>query len=119
VDFDPDRFVPPIRRAVTLRDAFVDKLRVAGDPDDLSGDAATFRPASDLAGMISQGEDHGIGSYPAADADVLSLKHTLLYGMKGLAAYADHALILGLHPSTLRARMYKFGIVCPETREPD
>jgi len=29
------------------------------------------------------------------------------------------ALILGLHPSTLRARMHKLGIVRPETKNPD
>jgi PAS domain S-box-containing protein len=29
------------------------------------------------------------------------------------------AAILGLHPSTLRARMHKFGIVRPEIKEPD
>ncbi len=95
VDFDPDRFVLLIRRATALRDGLLEKLRAAGAPADLSGDVAAFRPAGDLAGMISQGEDHGIQSYPAADADVLSLKHTVLYGIKGLAAYADHALILG------------------------
>ncbi|MBA4423255.1 MAG: hydroxylamine reductase [Syntrophus sp. (in: bacteria)] len=107
VDFDPDRFVPLIRRAVTLRDAFVEKLRTAGAPADLSGDAATFRPAGDLAGLVAQGDDHGIQSYPAADADVLSLKHTLLYGMKGLAAYADHALILGQEDEAVFAFLHE------------
>jgi DNA-binding NtrC family response regulator len=29
------------------------------------------------------------------------------------------AAILGLHPSTLRARMHKLGITRPETKEPD
>jgi DNA-binding NtrC family response regulator len=29
------------------------------------------------------------------------------------------AAILGLHPSTLRSRMHKLGIVRPETKEPD
>jgi transcriptional regulator of acetoin/glycerol metabolism len=29
------------------------------------------------------------------------------------------AAILGIHPSTLRARMHKLGIVRPETKEPD
>jgi transcriptional regulator with GAF, ATPase, and Fis domain len=29
------------------------------------------------------------------------------------------AAILGLHPSTLRARMHKLGIVRAETKEPD
>jgi len=37
----------------------------------------------------------------------------LIEGKDGAAA------ILGLHPSTLRARMHKLGIVRPETREPD
>jgi hypothetical protein len=31
----------------------------------------------------------------------------------------DTAAILGLHPSTLRARMRKLRIVRPETKEPD
>ncbi len=90
VDFDPERFLPLIRRAVALRDALLEKLR-AGAQADLSGEAVKFKPATDLAGLIAQGEAHGIRSYPAADADILSLKHTLLYGIKGLAAYADHA----------------------------
>jgi transcriptional regulator with GAF, ATPase, and Fis domain len=29
------------------------------------------------------------------------------------------AVILGLHPSTLRARMHKLGILRPETKDPD
>ena len=29
------------------------------------------------------------------------------------------AVILGLHPSTLRARMHKLGILRPEVKEPD
>jgi hydroxylamine reductase len=95
VDFDPERFPPLIRQATAFRDAFLEKLRTAGAPAGLSGEAVKFKPAADLAGLIAQGETHGIRAYPAADADVLSLKHTLLYGLKGLAAYADHALILG------------------------
>jgi len=95
VDFDPERFVALVQRAVALRVALAEKLRAKGIPADFPGEAANFKPATDLSGMIAQGEAHGIKTYPAADADVLSLKHTLLYGLKGMAAYADHALILG------------------------
>ena len=31
----------------------------------------------------------------------------------------EAAAILGIHPSTLRARMHRLGIVRPETKEPD
>ncbi len=107
VDFDPDRFVPLIRRATALRDGLLEKVRAAGAASDLSSDAVTFKPAADLDGMISQGEDHGIQSYQAPDADVLSLKHTLLYGMKGLAAYADHAMILGQEDEAVFAFLHE------------
>ena len=103
VDFDPERLAPMIREAVTLRDAMIGKLRAAGQPVAFPGDAATFTPAADLAGLVAQGEAHGINSYPAADADILSLKHTLLYGLKGLAAYADHAQILGQEDDSVYA----------------
>jgi transcriptional regulator with GAF, ATPase, and Fis domain len=44
---------------------------------------------------------------------ILSETRWLIEGKKGAAA------ILGLHPSTLRARMHKLGIARPEIKEPD
>jgi transcriptional regulator with GAF, ATPase, and Fis domain len=44
---------------------------------------------------------------------ILSETRWRIEGKNGAAA------ILGLHPSTLRARMHKLGIVRPEAREPD
>jgi len=44
---------------------------------------------------------------------ILSETRWLIEGKDGAAA------ILGLHPSTLRARMHKLGIVRPETKKPD
>jgi len=107
VDFDPDRFLPLIGRAAAMRDALLEKLRTAGARIDPSGEALTFKPADGLPGLIAHGEEHGIQSYPAADADILSLKHTLLYGIKGLAAYADHALILGQEDEAVFAFLHE------------
>ncbi len=95
VDFDPERIALLIRKAVSLRDGILGKLKAAGKSADLSDEAAQFQPAETIDGLVAQAEPHGIKSYPAADADILSLKHTLLYGIKGVAAYADHAQILG------------------------
>jgi hydroxylamine reductase len=94
VDFDPERFVALIGRVVTLRDALARRVGEAHASVPFS-DQVLFKPAATLAELVAQGKAHGIRSYPAADADILSLKHTLLYGLKGMAAYADHALILG------------------------
>jgi hydroxylamine reductase len=107
VDFDPERLTPLIRRAAVLRDEMIKKLRTAGVPSDFTDAAVKFSPANDLPGLVAQGEAHGIRSYPAANADILSLKHTLLYGIKGLAAYADHALILGQEDEAIFAFLHE------------
>ena len=79
VDFDPERLAPLIRRAAALRDEMIKKLRTEGVPADFPDAAVKFSPTNDLPGLVAQGEAHGIQSYPAANADILSLKHTLLY----------------------------------------
>ncbi|HEY9072800.1 MAG TPA: hydroxylamine reductase, partial [Desulfobaccales bacterium] len=95
VDFDPQRFVGLIKRGVELRDYLLNGIEIAGGQTDFPQGPATFTPGADKEAMLKQAEAVGLKSYPAADPDVLSLKHTLLFGIKGVAAYADHAEILG------------------------
>ncbi len=95
VDFDPDRFVALINEAVQLRDNLKEKVRAAGGKADFSEDAANFTPAASKDAMVVQGEKVAINADPGMNADILGLRELLIYGLKGLAAYADHALILG------------------------
>lgn len=106
VNFDAARFVDLIGQAVRRRDGLADRARAAGGslPDI---DALSFRPADSLEGLVAQGEGTGLKSYPAANADILSLKHTLLFGLKGVAAYADHAQILGQEDPSVYAFVHK------------
>ena len=91
VDFDSDRFVSLIKQGVQYRDQLKAKIDAAQLPE---GPAA-FTPAADKDGMISQGETVGIMADENLNADIRSLRELLIYGVKGLAAYADHARILG------------------------
>jgi hydroxylamine reductase len=95
VNFDAERLAALIGQAVKVRDSLVGRVQASGGSLDLSRDDLAFKPAGTLEGLVAQGERVGLKSYPAANADILSLKHTLLFGIKGLAAYADHAQILG------------------------
>ncbi|NDY41500.1 hydroxylamine reductase [Dissulfurirhabdus thermomarina] len=93
VDFDPERFVALIRKGAALRRALAEKVRAAGgDPGD---DAEAVVPAETLEGLVAQGERVGIKADPEIDPDILSLREAVVYGIKGLSAYADHARILG------------------------
>ena len=88
VDFDPDRFADLIHEAVQLRDDLKKQLKDAGSTVQYSDPATTLKPGSTMEELIKQGEAVGIKTYPADDPDILSLKHTVSYGIKGVSAYA-------------------------------
>lgn len=103
VNFDPDRLVTLINKAVELREGL--RSRLGGLT--FSEAAANFTPATDMIGLYAQGE----GVTPASDTtenpDILSLKQILLYGLKGLAAYTDHAKILGQEDDAVYAFIHE------------
>jgi len=94
VDFDPARFVELINKCTALRDSLKDKVVAAGGKVSFPGITA-LTPEKTLEGLIKQGEAVSLDAKQGEDPDIRSLKHTLLFGLKGVAAYADHAQILG------------------------
>jgi len=95
VDFDPDRFVALVKEGVRLRDGLAARVKAAGGQWDESQAPVAFTPEATREGMVAQGEKVGIPTGPETNMDLRSLKELLVYGVKGLAAYADHARILG------------------------
>jgi hydroxylamine reductase len=104
VNFDPDRFGRMIEQCVTMRENLKEKVGAAGGKTDFSEGPATFQPEKTLDGLIAQGKKVGLKSDPNLDPDIRSLQQTLIYGIKGVAAYADHAQILGKEDE----RVYSF-----------
>jgi len=95
VDFDPDRFVDLLRRCVELREKLAAKVKAAGGKGDFSEGPAAFQPAATAEEMVKQGEAVGFRSDSDIDPDIRSLQEILTFGIRGVAAYADHAQILG------------------------
>jgi hydroxylamine reductase len=114
VDFDPERFLTLIREAAGKREKLKAKVRAAGGKSDFSG-AATLAPAGTLEALVKQAEAFGLKSYPADSPDILSLKHTVLFGIKGVSAYADHAQILGREDESVYAYVYEGLVVIQRT----
>jgi hydroxylamine reductase len=105
VDFDPERFVDLINEAIEKRDALKARIQTAGGNINFGDGPASFVPGSDTAALVAQGEKVGIQSDPDIDADILSLRELLIYGIRGMAAYADHAAILGQEDDSVYAFM--------------
>ena len=107
VDFDPERFVPLIKQAVAYREELRAKVKAAGGVAEFDSPESAFEPAPSMDGLVHQGEEHGLHNDKVTDPDKRSLKHTLLFGLKGVAAYADHARILGQTEETVYAFIHE------------
>lgn len=100
VNFDPKRFEAMLHQAVELKQKnkqlYEDACGKADrTPEQLDG-AALFEPAGDLNDLISQGEQVNIEQrIEKYGQDVAGLQQLVMYGLKGMAAYVDHAQILG------------------------
>ncbi|MFO7569712.1 MAG: hydroxylamine reductase [Smithellaceae bacterium] len=95
VDFDPARFVELIGQCAGLRDTLREKAKKAGAVVDEKNAAVNFKPQSTVDALVGQAPIASLKADSKANADIESLKHILLFGIKGVAAYADHAQILG------------------------
>lgn len=107
VDFDPDRFTALIAGAAEKRDRLKQQIKTAGGGTDWPDGPASFIPDPTRDRMIKQGEAVGLKSYPAQNPDILSLKHTVLFGIKGVSAYADHAQVLGQEDDAVYAFIHE------------
>ena len=92
---------------VKLREGLKKRVEAAGGKVNFADGPATFKPEASLDGLIAQGKKAGLKSDPTVDPNILSLQHTLLYGMKGVAAYADHAMILGKEDDAVFAFLHE------------
>ena len=52
-------------------------------------------------------EDYDMNQLWEADEDIRSLKSLILFGVRGVAAYAYHAAVLGYYEATVNAFLYK------------
>jgi hydroxylamine reductase len=95
-NFDEDAIVVQIRKTLALRDEL--KATMAVQPEH---DAACWNGSS-KDDFLAKAETAGIESL-SANEDLQSLKSLVLYGIKGLAAYTDHAAVLGYHDDDIYA----------------
>jgi hydroxylamine reductase len=96
VNFDEADLARYINRSVELRERLKSRARNASSTVQFTDGPAAFRPANDLNGLVGQGTKVGLMSDVfSADENIRSLQHVTLFGIKGVAAYADHAQILG------------------------
>ncbi len=103
-NFDDERFVSLIQESIELRDAL--KQRAQAACESLHGkpcfhalpEAATWHPENwEQSTLLAKAARVGIMADPDLDEDIRSLREMLVIGLKGMAAYLDHAYVLDHH----------------------
>ena len=105
VNFDPTRLETLIRETVKKREILKNKISSGGGNILFDDPATTFQPAKDIAGLVKQGEEIGLPIDWDRDLDVKNMQETTLYGIRGAAAYADHAAVLGQEDDEIYASL--------------
>ncbi len=94
VNFDDDNLVGIIKQGIAIRDGIKAEFKITGDLHD----SALWAADSKDEFMNKAAE---IGVLSTDNEDVRSLRELLVYGLKGVAAYADHAFVLGVEDQTI------------------
>ena len=103
-NFDTDRFVSKIKESYDLRNRLINELKSVGG--DIPSDCDMIIWREDLyEDMCVKAKSIGILS--TEDEDIRSLKELTIYGVKGMAAYVEHAYNLGFEDPLLNVFIQK------------
>jgi len=103
VNFDSEAIKNFIYEAVKLRD----ELKQMGFKVQET-ESCKFQPADNLQELVKQGEEANQKIFhSSSNEDVQSLKEITLYSLRGIAAYTDHAQILGQEDEKVYAFIYE------------
>ncbi len=98
-NFDKAKIIARIHEGIAIREKFMSEIKSHGIavPEKLDP-AAAWKPSSeeDLEEMASR-----VGVLATENEDVRSLRGLITYGVKGMAAYAEHASNLGFNSDTV------------------
>lgn len=101
-NFDKNRFIAKIKEAYQLREIALKALHHQGLHIETTCDCLTWK--SDRMEEM-EAKAASIGILSTEDEDIRSLRELLIYGVKGMAAYAEHAYNLGFEDAEIYAFM--------------
>jgi hydroxylamine reductase len=112
VNFDPARLGSQLLKAAVIKDGARRRYEAAckakGTAVETVQGPATWLPAAGLQGLVKQGEDVSPEKRNAVRGpDVAGTQDLILLGLKGVAAYADHALVLGKEDDSVYAFIHE------------
>lgn len=114
VNFDPDGLQKLIERSVEMKKRarqLYESTRVSNDqPSKAVPGAVEWSPAGSITDLVAQRDkinEHKLDRLKALGEDIIALEDLILFGLKGMSAYIDHAQILGVEDSNVYAFVHE------------
>jgi hydroxylamine reductase len=98
-NFDDKALEAKVFELIALRDSLIKEVKFANFHD-----ASVFKVQS-REEMLEKASS--VGVLAIENEDIRSLKQMIIYGLKGMAAYAEHALNLGMEDISIYSFIYK------------
>ncbi len=105
-NFDGEMFIKKIKEGLELREDMKKELDNIGIVLNHSHDSITWIANSDTA-IKAKAESIQVGVLATKNEDIRSLRELITYGIKGMAAYAEHAYNLGKENNEIYAFILK------------
>ncbi|MGC9158105.1 MAG: hydroxylamine reductase [Terracidiphilus sp.] len=126
VNFDEDAVAGLVDRAAAVRDKARALYEAAAARAGIAAESldgpARFQPASDRLALLEQGREQAIplvylggNGIDSGNKEIKDLEELVIYGLKGVAAYAYHALMLGCAVPAAYAKVHE--ILCALTEK--
>ncbi|MFA9390326.1 MAG: hydroxylamine reductase [Prolixibacteraceae bacterium] len=104
-NFDEGKIVAKIEEGFSVRRSLTQQMAVAGIVLPTKLHSSTAWESNDLKELERKAKLVGVKA--EADENIRSLKELVIYGLKGMAAYAEHALNLGFNDAGVNAFISK------------
>lgn len=108
VNFDSARIVAYVNQALTYRQQLAAKLAPLAVQADALPAAARFEPGADLLAQLAQAPQTAVNrGKNEVNEDIMGLRLLCLYGLKGAAAYMEHARVLDQQDAGVAAEFHR------------
>ncbi|HDX8444343.1 hydroxylamine reductase [Aeromonas hydrophila] len=108
VNFDSARIVAYVNQALSYRQQLAAKLAPLAVQADTLPVAARFEPGADLLAQLAQAPQTAVNrGKNEVNEDIMGLRLLCLYGLKGAAAYMEHARVLDQQDAGVAAEFHR------------
>ncbi|EPU3918407.1 hydroxylamine reductase [Aeromonas hydrophila] len=108
VNFDSARIVAYVNQALSYRQQLAAKLAPLAVQVDALPAAARFEPGADLLAQLAQAPQTAVNrGKNEVNEDIMGLRLLCLYGLKGAAAYMEHARVLDQQDAGVAAEFHR------------